>query len=168
MCRLCCIFFRRRWQTTFTSLCFNANHMGRMIYDLCRVFSNYVIYKIALFSLVSNVYCFLCFESRIPIVYPSWSATSSRKMYNSRLKYKRKIPAITSCRFIDVTNGREERQGKSWIVNVSMRLHYICFSRTNPHDGESLEGWGPKLEGQSPQYRFLPRQAKFFILSKWI
>ena len=37
----------------------------------------------------------------------------SQEVYNSRLKYKRKIPAKTCCRFIDVTNGREERQGKS-------------------------------------------------------
>ena len=58
----------------------------------------------------------------------------SQEVYNSRLKYKRKIPTKTSCRFIDVTNGREERQGKSWIVNVSMRLHHICFSRINPYD----------------------------------
>lgn len=84
-----------------------------MIYDLCRVFSNYVIYKIALFSLVSNVHFFLFWiqnPDRMPLVIGN---VISQEVYNSRLKYKRKIPTKTSCRFIDVTNGREERQGKS-------------------------------------------------------
>lgn len=57
---------------------------------------------------------------------------TSQEVYNSRLKYKRKIPAKTCCRFIDVTNGREERQGKSWIVNCIYEITSHLFFHNKP------------------------------------
>lgn len=42
----------------------------------------------------------------------------SANVYNNRLKSEHDIKTPSSCRFVNVANGKEEKKGHSWMVTI--------------------------------------------------
>ena len=53
----------------------------------------------------------------------------SRHVYDSKLKTEHQIDALRCCRFVDVSNGEEIKNGKSWTVCLSSETPFHLTSR---------------------------------------
>ena len=42
----------------------------------------------------------------------------SRHVYDSELRTQHAIESLTCCRFVDVSNGKEAKEGVSWVVRI--------------------------------------------------
>lgn len=58
----------------------------------------------------------------------------SHNVYDNQLRSEHKIQALSSCVFVNVAKGKEERKGHSWMV----RLYRVSFDQELRYPGDRM------------------------------